>query len=107
MRAVLGAGETDQSEVVLDTLELDEEMVDMEFGDLAALYSGQRINFCDFSQFVLACGEHLHPCYHDNVIEVLNISENTGIGIKNVTLAGGDIEVPEYHVLAGRIWTAK
>ena len=24
----------------------------------------------DHSQFLLACGEQLHPCYQDNVIEV-------------------------------------
>ena len=56
--------------VLLDNLEIDEDMIDTEFEDLAKLYSDQIINFCDFSQFVLACGEHLHPCYRDNVIEV-------------------------------------
>ena len=56
--------------VLLDNLEIDDDMVDTEFEDLAKLYSDQIINFCDFSQFVLACGEHLHPCYRDNVIEV-------------------------------------
>ena len=56
--------------VLLDNLEVDEDMLDTEFEDLVKLYSGQIINFCDFSQFVLACGEHLHPCYRDNVIEV-------------------------------------
>jgi hypothetical protein len=46
-------------------------MQDGEFEDLAAEYHGLRVGFCDYSQFLLACGEHLHPCYTDNVMEVL------------------------------------
>ena len=69
--------------MLLDNLEIDEDMIDTEFEDLAKLYSGQIINFCDFSQFVLACGEHLHPCYRDNVIEV-NVLLNSGRGLKNL-----------------------
>jgi len=55
---------------VLEAPVLDEELQDSEFGDLVALYDGEEVNFCDFSQFLLACGEQLHPCYQDNVIEV-------------------------------------
>jgi len=55
---------------VLEAPVLDEELQDSEFSDLMAQYDGAEVNFCDFSQFLLACGEQLHPCYQDNVIEV-------------------------------------
>ena len=60
----------DENEVILDDIDLEEDMIETEFGDLTRLYHGNRINFCDFSQFLLACGEQLHPCYHENVVEV-------------------------------------
>ena len=86
VRAASGGDKDGHSGVVLDSLDLDEDMIDTEFGDLATLYSGQRINFCDFSQFVLACGEHLHPCYRDNVIEVFGVTSNCRLPLTSSNL---------------------
>ena len=72
--------------ILLDILDIEDDMLDTEFEDLANLYSGQKINFCDFSQFVLACGEHLHPCYRDNVIEVKLITlSSSNIHLNSIT----------------------
>jgi len=74
-------------------------MIDTEFGDLTRIYQGNRINFCDFSQFLLACGEQLHPCYHENVIEV----ETLKFLITMYWLSEYDQPNPRWSSVAGRV----
>ena len=70
MRASLGAKNYDGSTIIMDDIDMDENLIGSEFEDLVFNYKDERIGFCDFTQFVLACGELLHPCYHENVVEV-------------------------------------
>jgi len=63
-------GRSTEEGFVLEMPALEEELKESEFGDLMLQYDLEEVNFCDFSQFLLACGEQLHPCYQENLIEV-------------------------------------